>query len=73
VTVLVVNLAVVVGLGTRSGMMAKTDVPSFHSLVDAVRSAITGAVPGLRSEFVASILLKLTFQTFTTWYSLYGR
>ena len=72
-TVLVVNLAVVVGLGTRSGMMAKTDVPSFRSILDAVRSAISGAVPGLRSVFVASFLLQLTFQTFTTWYSLYGR
>lgn len=72
VTVLVVNVAIVVGLRTRSGMTAVGNDPSFRSLVDTVRAAITGAVPGLRSVFVASFLLQLTFQTFTTWYSLYG-
>jgi maltose/moltooligosaccharide transporter len=72
VTVLVVNVAIVVGLRTRSGMTAGANEPSLRSLVDAVRAAITGAVPGLRSVFVASFLLQLTFQTFTTWYSLHG-
>ena len=72
VTVLVVNVAIVVGLRTRSSMTAEADQPSFRSLIDAVRGAITGAVPGLRSVFVASFLLQLTFQTFTTWFSLYG-
>ena len=72
ITVLIVALAIVVGLRTQSGMTAAADVPSFRSLVDAVHSAITGAVPGLRSVFVASFLLQLTFQTFTTWYSLHG-
>ena len=72
VTVLVVNVAIVVGLRTRSSMTAEADEPSFRSLIDAVRGAITGAVPGLRSVFVASFLLQLTFQTFTTWFSLHG-
>jgi predicted MFS family arabinose efflux permease len=72
ITVLVVALAIVVGLRTQSGMTARADVPSFRSLLDAVQSAITGAVPGLRLVFVASFLLQLTFQTFTTWYSLHG-
>jgi MFS family permease len=72
VTVLVVNVAIVVGLRTRSGVTAETDEPSLRSLVHAVRAAITGAVPGLRAVFVASFLLQLTFQTFTTWYSLHG-
>jgi maltose/moltooligosaccharide transporter len=73
VTVLVVNVAIVVGLRTRSGITTEADEPSFRSLIDAVRSAITGAVPGLRSVFMASFLLQLTFQTFTTWFSLYGK
>jgi MFS family permease len=72
VTVLVVTAAIVIGLRTRSGATAQADEPSFRSLVDAVRAAITGAVPGLRFVFVASFLLQLTFQTFTTWYSLHG-
>jgi MFS family permease len=72
VTVLVANVAIVVGLGTRSRGTAEANGPSPRSLVDAVRAAITGAVPGLRSVFVASFLLQLTFQTFTTWYVLHG-
>ena len=72
VTVLVVTVAIVVGLRTRSGATTQADEPSFRSLADAVWAAITGAVPGLRSVFVASFLLQLTFQTFTTWYSLHG-
>jgi MFS family permease len=71
VTVLVVTVAIVIGLRTGD-MTAEADAPSLRSLVDAVRAAIGGAVPGLRSVFVASFLLQLTFQTFTTWYSLHG-
>ena len=29
-------------------------------------------MPGMRAIFVASLLLQLTFQTFTTWYALHG-
>jgi maltose/moltooligosaccharide transporter len=29
-------------------------------------------VPGMRAIFVASLLLQLTFQTFTTWFALHG-
>ena len=31
-----------------------------------------GAVPGLRAVFVATFLLQLTFQTFTTWSALHS-
>src|SRR4029078_10725872 len=33
---------------------------------------IRGAVPGMRPVFLASLLLQLTFQTFTTWYALHA-
>jgi MFS family permease len=46
--------------------------PSAAALADAAMSAIRGTVPGLRAVFVASLLLQLTFQTFTTWYALHG-
>ena len=45
---------------------------SFASLLEAARSAARGVVPGMRAIFVASLLLQLTFQTFTTWYALHG-
>lgn len=43
-----------------------------RSLLAAVRDAVTGAVPGMRAIFVASFMLQLTFQTFTTWYALHS-
>ena len=45
---------------------------SFGALADAAWSALRGDVPGLGAIFVASLLLQLTFQTFTTWFSLHG-
>jgi MFS family permease len=45
---------------------------TFRALVDATTSAVRGVVPGMRAIFVASLLLQLTFQTFTTWYALHG-
>jgi MFS family permease len=45
---------------------------TFASLVEAGWSAVRGVVPGMRAIFVASLLLQLTFQTFTTWYALHG-
>ena len=46
---------------------------TFRSLLDAVvvrRSA--ARCPGMRAIFVATLLLQLTFQTFTTWFALHG-
>ena len=45
---------------------------TFRSLLDALRDALRGVVPGMRAIFVASLLLQLTFQTFTTWFALHG-
>ena len=45
---------------------------TFGTLASALWSALRGDVPGLRSIFIASLLLQLTFQTFTTWFSLHG-
>src|SRR6185295_8758262 len=52
VTVLVINVAIIVGLRARSDTTTDADAPSLRSLVDAVRAAMTGSVPGLRSVFV---------------------
>src|ERR1044072_5951143 len=45
---------------------------TYRSLAEAAWSAIRGVVPGLRPVFLATLLLQLTFQTFTTWYALHG-
>jgi MFS family permease len=45
---------------------------TFRSLGGAVWTAISGQLPGLRAIFAATFLVQLTFQTFTTWFSLHG-
>ncbi len=50
---------------------ARVDV-TFRSLMAAASSAVSGAVPGMRPIFVATLLLQLTFQSFTTWYALHA-
>jgi MFS family permease len=45
---------------------------TFRSLGSAVWMAIRGEVPGMRAIFAATFLVQLTFQTFTTWFSLHG-
>jgi predicted MFS family arabinose efflux permease len=42
------------------------------SLVRVAGAAVSGAVPGIRAIFIASLLLQLTFQTFATWYALHS-
>lgn len=69
-------LAIAVGL--RLGLVEPppTGTPgaeaTFRSLLDALRDAVRGVVPGMRAIFVAALLLQLTFQTFTTWFALHG-
>jgi maltose/moltooligosaccharide transporter len=45
---------------------------TFRSLLDALRDAVRGVVPGMRAIFVATLFLQLVFQTFTTWFALHG-
>lgn len=42
------------------------------SLASAAWSALRGDIPGLRSVFIAALLVQLTFQSFTTWYALHA-
>lgn len=71
-TVLAIDVAIVAGLRDRTAPSSSDDDSSFQALFAAVRAAMAGAVPGLRTIFVVSFLLQLTFQTFTTWYALHG-
>lgn len=71
-TVLVIAAAVAFGLREPRGSQTSVVESTVPSLVGAARSAVRGDIPGLRAIFLASLLLQLTFQTFTTWYALHG-
>jgi MFS family permease len=72
-TVLVIAVALRLGLRESAPQPGTTAVEATcQSLRDAARDAIRGRDPGMRSIFVASLLLQLTFQTFTTWFALHG-
>ncbi len=45
---------------------------TFGSLAGAVWAAVRGDVPGMRAMFVATLLLQMIFQSFTTWFALHG-
>jgi predicted MFS family arabinose efflux permease len=70
----VLTIAAAFALGLREPRVGESQAGevTFRSLADAAWSAIRGAVPGMRPVFLASLLLQLTFQTFTTWYALHG-
>jgi MFS family permease len=69
-------LAIAVAFAFRLREPAALDAPAaeatLHSILDAAWSAARGLVPGMRAIFLASLLLQLTFQTFSTWYALHG-
>ncbi|HVQ16836.1 MAG TPA: MFS transporter [Vicinamibacterales bacterium] len=71
-TVLGIAAAIAVSVRSPSTISSSAREATFRSLLDAGWSAVRGAVPGMRAIFLASLLLQLTFQTFTTWYSLHG-
>ena len=70
-TVLVIAVALRLGLREPPHVAVASEA-TFRSLVEAAWAAIRGAVPGMRAIFIASFLLQLTFQTFTTWFALHG-
>ena len=72
--VTVLAIAAVFRVSVKEGHVAGThpDTTTFAALLDALWSAARGAIPGMRAIFVASLLLQLTFQTFTTWYALHA-
>ena len=71
-TVLVIAVAHAFGLRHASASEAEEEDATFRSLSAALLAAMRGAIPGLRAIFLATLLLQLTFQTFTTWYALHA-
>jgi hypothetical protein len=68
-TVLAIAVMLVVAVREPSRVESEAAEVTFGSLADAAWSALRGVLPGLRPIFVATFLLQLTFQTFTTWYA----
>jgi maltose/moltooligosaccharide transporter len=71
-TVLAIAVALRAGLVEPPAHGTPAVEATFRSLLDALRDALRGVVPGMRAIFVAALLLQLTFQTFTTWFALHG-
>jgi maltose/moltooligosaccharide transporter len=71
-TVLVLTAALALGVRVPSVSTGTAVEATFRSLVDASWTVIRGTVPGVRAVFIASVLLQMIFQSFTTWYSLHG-
>jgi maltose/moltooligosaccharide transporter len=71
-TVCVLIVAFAIGVRVPSVSTTSAVEATFRSLVDASGSVIRGTVPGIRAVFVASVLLQMIFQSFTTWYALHG-
>ena len=71
-TVLVIAVVLRLALREPPPHGASAVEASFRSLWHAARDAIRGVVPGMRAIFIASLLLQLTFQSFTTWFALHG-
>jgi predicted MFS family arabinose efflux permease len=70
----VVAIAAIFALTVREPATAPSRAAeaTFRSLFEAARTAVRGEVAGMRAIFLASLLLQLTFQTFTTWFSLHA-
>jgi len=72
VSVLAITIVSAIGLREPPASPSGEPEATLRSLSDAAMTALRGGVPGMRAMFVATFLLQLTFQTFTTWYSLHG-
>ena len=71
-SVLTIAAAFALGLHETAPAESRHAEVTYRSLAEAAWSAIRGVIPGLRPVFLATLLLQLTFQTFTTWYALHG-
>ncbi len=76
-TVLAIAVAFALGLRERrstvdgASAVVATET-TFRALAEAISSVARGTMPALRTIFVVSLLLQLTFQTFSTWFALHG-
>jgi MFS family permease len=70
-SILVIAAAFALGLREPVATGSHSVEITFRSLAEVAWSTLRGVMPGMRSIFLAVLLLQLTFQTFTTWYALH--
>jgi MFS family permease len=71
-TILAIAAALRVGVREPVASYPSDEEVSFRSLAQATWSTLRGSASGIRAIFLATLLLQLTFQTFTTWYALHA-
>ncbi len=71
-TVLAIAMAFALSIREPAVSSAQATEATYRSLFEAGWSALSGTIPGMRAIFIATLLLQLTFQTFTTWYALHA-
>lgn len=71
-TVLVIAAALRAWVREPTAPLTSATEATFGAFAASIARIASGAVPGLRAVFVATLLLQLTFQTFTTWFALHA-
>jgi MFS family permease len=71
-TVLAIAVALRLGVREPTASHVPDDEVSFRSLAQATWTTLRDSASGMRAIFLATLLLQLTFQTFTTWYALHA-
>jgi MFS family permease len=71
-TILVIGVALRVGVREPAASYSPGAEVSFGSLARATWTTLRGSASGMRAIFLATLLLQLTFQTFTTWFALHA-
>jgi MFS family permease len=71
-TILVIAATFALRLREPAATESRSVEVTFRSIAGAAWSAVRGTVPGMRPIFMATLLLQMTFQSFTTWYALHA-
>jgi MFS family permease len=71
-TVLAIAAAFAWGLHESASPATPPDEAGWPSLLATLAAAVRGTLPGLRAVFLATLLLQMTFQTFSTWFALHA-
>lgn len=71
-TILVIAATFALRLREPAGIESRSTEVTYRSIAEAAWSAVRGIEPGMRPIFAATLLLQMTFQTFTTWYALHS-
>lgn len=70
--VLAIAAAFAFNLRERPAPASRATEATYRMLAETAWLAMRGTMPGLRTIFIASLLVQLTFQSFTTWFALHG-